>query len=141
MIASHTVLECAMRRSSSLNRLLARSPALPEGDQMESQRDDKARMMARHEMVMGLIDNNARQLRCDNQRHGVEIERKLAVRAAALPGAPPSSLAVIAECDQRLAVIDEEEHRLAAERDWLAATLAAFDAAADGLDTKEDFNG
>jgi len=141
MIASNTVLECAMRRSSSLNRLLARSPALPEGDQMESQRDDKARMMARHEMVMGLIDNNARQLRCDNQRHGVEIERKLAVRAAALPGAPPSSQAVIAECDQRLAVIDEEEHRLAAERDWLAATLAAFDAAADGLKTKEDFNG
>ena len=33
------------------------------------------------------------------------------------------------------------EHRLAAERDWLAATLAAFDAAADGLNTKEDFNG
>jgi hypothetical protein len=141
MIASHTVLECAMRRSSSLNRLLARSPALPEGDQMESQRDDKARMMARHEMVMGLIDNNARQLRCDNQRHGVEIERKLAVRAAAMPGAPPSALAVIAECDQRLAVIDEEEHRLATERDWLAATLAAFDAGADGLNTKEDFNG
>ena len=69
---------------------------------MESQRDAKARMMARHEMVMGLIDNNARRLRCDNQRHGVEIERKLAVRAAALPGAPPSSQAAIAECDERL---------------------------------------
>jgi uncharacterized small protein (DUF1192 family) len=142
MIASNTALECAMRCSSSLNCLLARSPALPEGDQMESRRDDKARMMARHEMVMGLIDNNARQLRCDNQRHGVEIERKLAVRsAAALPDAPPSLLAVIAECDQRLAVLDEEERRLAAERDWLTATLAAFDAAADGLNTKEDFNG
>jgi hypothetical protein len=141
MIANNTALECAMRCSSSLNCLLARSPALPEGDQMEFERDDKARMMARHEMVMGLIDNNARQLRCDNQRHGVEIERKLAVRAAALPGAPPSSRAVIAECDQRLAIIDEEEHRLAAERDWLAATLAAFDAEADGLNTKEDFNG
>ena len=108
---------------------------------MQSQLDDRARMQARHEMVMGLIDNNARQLRCDNQRHGVEIERKLAVRAAALPGAPPSSQAAIAECDQRLAVIDEEEHRLAAERDWLSATLAAFDAAAGGLNTKEDFNG
>ena len=130
-----------MRCSSTLNCFQPRGSAFPEGDRMESQRDDKARMKARHEMVMGLIDNNARQLRCDNQRHGVEIERKLAVRAAALPGAPPSSLAVIAECDQRLAVIDEEEHRLAAERDWLAATLAAFDAAADGLNTKEDFNG
>ncbi|SIN91295.1 hypothetical protein SAMN05443247_00667 [Bradyrhizobium erythrophlei] len=108
---------------------------------MESQRDDKARMMARHEMVMGLIDNNARQLRCDNQRHGVEIERKLAVRTAALPGAAPSSQAAIAECDERLAVIDEEEHRLAAERDWLTATLAAFDAAADEPNTKEDFDG
>jgi uncharacterized small protein (DUF1192 family) len=110
---------------------------------MESQRDDKVRMVARHEMVMGLIDNNARQLRCDNQRHGVEIERKLAVRAAALPGAPlsSSSQAAIAECDQRLAVIDEEEHRLAAERDWLTATLAAFDAAADEPNTKEEFNG
>ena len=130
-----------MRCSSSLNCFMARSPALPEGDEMESQRDDKARMIGRHEMVMGLIDNNARQLRCDNQRHGVEIERKLAVRAAALPGAPPSSLAVIAECDRRLAVIDEEEHRLAAERDWLTATLAAFDAAADEPNTKEEFNG
>jgi hypothetical protein len=142
MIASNTALECAKRCSSSLNCLLALNPAaLVEGDQMESQRDDKARMMARHEVVMGLIDNNARQLRCDNQRHRIEIERKLAVRAAALSGAPLSSQAVIAECDQRLAVIDEEEHRLAAERDWLTATLAAFDAAADGLDTKEDFNG
>jgi hypothetical protein len=141
MIASNTALECVMRCGSSLNCLLARSLALPEGGEMEFQRDDKARMMARHEMVMGLIDNNARQLRCDNQRHGVEIERKLAVRAAALPGAPPSSQAVIEECDQRLAVIDEEEHRLAAERDWLTTTLAAFDAAADGSDTKEDFNG
>jgi hypothetical protein len=108
---------------------------------MESQRDDKARMMARHEMVMGLIDNNARRLRCDNQRHGVEIERKLAVRAAALPGAPPSSQAAIAECDERLAVFDEEEHRLATERDWLTATLAAFDAAADEPNTKENFDG
>jgi hypothetical protein len=141
MIASHTALECAKRCSSSSSRFLVRSPALPEGDQMESQRDDKARMRARHEMVMGLIDNNARQLRCDNQRHGVEIERKLAVRAAALSGAPLSSQAAISECDHRLAVIDEEEHRLAAERDWLTATLAAFDAAADDLVTKEDFNG
>ena len=58
---------------------------------MESQGDDKVRMVARHEMVMGLIDNNARQLRCDNQRHGVEIERQLAVRAAALHGAPSFS--------------------------------------------------
>jgi hypothetical protein len=141
MIASNTALECAMRCSSSLSCFTARSPALPEGDEMESQRDDKARTMARHEMVMGLIDNNARQLRCDNQRHGVEIERKLAVRTAALPGAAPSSQAAIAECDERLAVIDEEEHRLAAERDWLTATLAAFDAAADEPNTKEDFDG
>jgi len=108
---------------------------------MQSELDDRARMQARHEMVMSLIDNNARQLRCDNQRHGVEIERQLAVRAAALPGAPSSSLAAIAECDQRLAVLDEEEHRLAAERDWLTATLTAFDAAADEPDTKEDLNG
>jgi hypothetical protein len=141
MIASKTAPECAMRCSLPLNCLLARSPALPEGDQMESRRDDKARMLARHEMVMGLIDNNARQLRCHNQRHGVEIERKLAVRAAALSGAPLSSQAAIAECDQRLAVIDEQEHRLAAERDWLTATLTAFDAAAEEPETKEDFNG
>ena len=108
---------------------------------MQSEIDHRARMQARHEMVMGLIDNNARQLRCDNQRHGVEIERKLAVRATALSGAPLFSQAAIAECDQRLKVIDEEAHRLASERDWLTTTLAAFDAAADGSDTKEDFNG
>jgi hypothetical protein len=141
MIVSNTAPERAMRCSSTLNCFQPGSPAFPEGDRMESQRDDKARMKARHEMVMGLIDNNARQLRCDNQRHGVEIERKLAVRAAALRGAPPSSLAVIEECDQRLAIIDDEERRLAAERDWLTTTLAAFDAAADEPDTKEDFNG
>jgi hypothetical protein len=141
MIASNTAPECAMRCSSPLNCLLVRSPAFPEGDQMESQRDDKARMVARHEMVMGLIDNNARQLRCDNQRHGVEIERKLAVHAAALPGVSPSSQAAIAECDRRLAVIEEEAHRLASERDWLTTTLAAFDAAADEPNTKEDLNG
>src|ERR1700732_2341696 len=141
MIASNTAPEHAMRCSSTLNCFQPRGSAFPEGDRMESQRDDKARMKARHEMVMGLIDNNARQLRCDNQRHGVEIERQLAVRAAALHGAPSSSRAAITECDQRLAVIDEEEHRLTAERDWLIKTLAAFDAAANGPDTKEDFNG
>src|ERR1700731_2779232 len=119
MIASNTAPEHAMRCSSTLNCFQPRGSAFPEGDRMESQRDDKARMKARHEMVMGLIDNNARLLRCDNQRHGVEIERKLAVRAAALPGAPSSSQAAIAECGQRLAVIDEEEHRLPARRDWL----------------------
>src|SRR5260370_40171760 len=122
MIASNTALECAMRCSSSLSCFTARSPALPEGDEMESQRDDKARMMARHEMVMGLIDNNARRLRCDNQRHGVEIERKLAVRAAALPGAPPSSQAAIAEGDERLAVLDEEKHRTAPQPRWVDGT-------------------
>jgi hypothetical protein len=76
------------------NRLSPPVAAHPEGDHMQSELDDRARMTARHAMVMGLIDNNARQLRCDNQRHGVEIERLLAVRAAALPGAPSSSLAV-----------------------------------------------
>jgi hypothetical protein len=141
MIASNTARERVRRRSSSSNCFLVRSPALPEGDHMESQRDDKARVVARHEMVMGLIDNNARQLRCDNRRHGIEIERKLAVRSAALSGAPLSSQAAIAECDRRLAALDVEEHRLGAERDWLSATLAAFDAAADEPDTKEDFNG
>lgn len=106
---------------------------------MQSERKGSARMMARHEMVMRLIDNNARQLRCDNQRHGVEIERQLAVRAAAQPGAPTAAQTAIAECDQRLAVIAEEDRRLGAERDWLTRMLAAFDVAADG--PEEDFNG
>lgn len=106
---------------------------------MQSEREDRARMMARHEMVMGLIDNNARQLRCDNQRHGVEIERQLAVRAAAQLGAPTAVQATIAECDRRLEDLDEEDRRLSVERDWLTTTLATFDAAAEG--PEEDFNG
>jgi hypothetical protein len=106
---------------------------------MQSEREHKARMMARHEMVMGLIDNNARQLRCDNQRHGIEIERQLAVRAAAQPGALTAAHAAIAECDRRLEDVEEEERRLGAERDWLTETLATFDAAADR--PEEDFNG
>lgn len=106
---------------------------------MEPQHD-KARMVARHQMVMGLIDNNARQLRCDNLRHGVEMERQLAVRAAAQPGAPTAFKAAVTECDQRLAEIAEQERKLNAEREWLTAALAAFDAA-DGPDIKENFNG
>jgi hypothetical protein len=108
---------------------------------MQFKRDHKVRMVARHEMVMRLIDNNARQLRCDNQRHGVEIERQLAARAATLAGASPPLLEAVARCDQRLAEIDEEGCRLTAERDWLTATLTAFDAETVGSDKREDFNG
>ncbi|MGY4299794.1 hypothetical protein ACVWXN_007889 [Bradyrhizobium sp. i1.4.4] len=110
-----------------------------EGDHMQSDREDRARMTARHEMVMGLIDNNARQLRCDNQRHGIEIERQLAVRETAEPGTRAAAHAAMAECDRRLADIDEEDRRLSAERDWLTTTLATFDAAKDR--PEEDFNG
>ena len=108
---------------------------------MQSEPDHKAQMVARHEMVMRLIDNNARQLRCDNQRHGAEIERQLAARAAAAAGASPPLLEAVAQCDRRLAEIDDEGRRLAAERDWLTAALATFDAEAVGSGSKEDFNG
>ena len=108
---------------------------------MQSGPSDRTRMVVRHEMVMALIDNNLRQLRCDNRRRGVEFERQLTVRAAALPGAPPQLQTAVAECDRRLAEIDEEGRRLGAARDWLTATLAAFDADADGSDAKEDLDG
>ncbi len=135
------MLAFVMLRRSSSDGPRECGITFPEDDRMESRRDNKARMVARHEMVMRLIDNNARQLRCDNQRHGVEIERQLAARAAARPGAPASFGEALAVCDRRLADIDEEDRKLGVERDWLTATLAAFDAEADGPDSKEGFNG
>jgi hypothetical protein len=115
--------------------------ALVEGCHMQFEHDDKGRMVARHEMVMKLIDNNARQLRCDNQRHGIEIERQLAARAAAVSDPQRALVEAVERCDQRLAAIDEEERRLTAERDWLTEALAAFDAAAAKPDPKEGFDG
>lgn len=108
---------------------------------MQFEQDDKARMVARHAMVMKLIDNNARQLRCDNQRHGVEIERQLAARAATVADPQRALVETVARCDQRLAAIDEEERRLTAERDWLTEALAAFDAATAEPESKERFDG
>jgi hypothetical protein len=107
---------------------------------MESQFDDRARMTTRHEIVMGLIDVNVRQMRCDNQRHGIEIERQTAVRDAALPGAPSNLRESIEGCNRRLAELDEENLRLMVERDWLSAALASFDAAGVPSE-KGDHNG
>ncbi len=97
---------------------------------MATNEADRERMIARHDLVVRIIEINSQQMRCQSARAGLEIERACAVRDAALPDAAPDLVEVIAALDARMAAFAAEDAKLAAQRDFLDAGLAEFDAAA-----------
>jgi len=94
---------------------------------MATKEEDRARMIARHNLVVSIIEINSQQMRSQSARAGLEIERACAVRDAALPGASPDLAGVIEELDRRMAALANEIQRLAARRDFLNAGLIEFD--------------
>jgi hypothetical protein len=98
-----------------------------ENAAMMTKEEDRARMMARHDLVVSIIDLNSRQLRCAGARAGLDIERACALRDAALPNAPADAAELARRFERRMADLDEESRKLATQREFIEATLRAFD--------------
>jgi hypothetical protein len=94
---------------------------------MTTKEEDGARMLARHDLVVSIIDINSRQLRCASARAGLDIERACALRDAALPNAPADAAQLARTLERRMAELDEESRKLATQREFIEATLQALD--------------
>ncbi len=95
-----------------------------EAAELEKARE---RMLARHKLIEAMIRNNELQLKNESARGGAEIERARAVRDAALPGASAATIAEVEDMAQRLRELEDDRERLAAEREWLNASLLEFE--------------
>jgi hypothetical protein len=97
-----------------------RGPQMTEEEAQELE-SARARMIARHKLIEGMIRNNELQLKNESARGGAEIERECALRDAARPDAGPQQVAA------RLDKLEDEHRRLVAEREWLNVSLLEFE--------------
>lgn len=93
-------------------------------DEAETIMTARARMVARHKLIEGMIRNNELQLKNESARGGAEIERASALRDRA---AGTGSDAEVRHLDQRLSLLQDEHRRLVSEREWLNASLLDFE--------------
>jgi hypothetical protein len=91
-------------------------------------------MLARHKLIEAMIDNNLRQLKFDNARGVVDIERAYALRDIERDANDPRPAERLAEIDRRIERLEDEHRSLVTEREWLNKSLLEFDdqAAANG---------
>ena len=87
----------------------------------------RARMIARHKLIEGMIRNNELQLKNESARGGAEIERECALRDVAKPDASMEAQGELARVTERLRALDKEHQRLVAEREWLNTSLLEFE--------------
>jgi hypothetical protein len=120
-------------RAAPGDRLLA-GPGWPlwpeqatENAAMMTKEEERARMLARHDLVVSIIDLNSRQLRCASAKAGLDIERARAVRDAALPDAPAEAVEEVRAVERRMADIDEESRKLVKQREFVEAALRELD--------------
>ena len=102
-------------------------PAVSMEGSLSAQSADRARMLARHKLIEGLIEVTARQQRCEIARAGLDFERAYALREAAAADRATEQDGLIEAIELRIAGLDDEIRRLAVERDFLAAALTEFD--------------
>ena len=103
-----------------------RGPQKPPADPAE-QELARQHMLARHKLIEGMIRNNELQLKNESARGGAEIEREVALRDAAKPGAGPTAKAELESVTARLRALQAEHARLVAEREWLNSSLLEFE--------------
>lgn len=103
-----------------------RGPQITAEEAAELERA-RQRMIARHKLIEAMIHNNELQLKNESARGGAEIERECALRDAARSGAGPEAHAELETTTKRLRALEEEHRRLAAEREWLNASLLEFE--------------
>jgi chromosome segregation ATPase len=86
-------------------------------------------MIARHQLIEGMIRNNEQQLRNESARGGAEIELECARRDAAQAGTSAGIEArrEFERLTARFKALNDEHARLVAEREWLNAALLQFD--------------
>lgn len=87
----------------------------------------RARMIARHKLIEGMIRNNELQLKNESARGGAEIERECALRDVGLPNASGEAQGELARVTERLRGLEKEHQRLVAEREWLNTSLLEFE--------------
>ena len=96
----------------------------------------RARMIARHKLIEGMIHNHELQLKNESARGGAEIERECALRDMAKPGAGEDMKAELDKVTARLLALREEHSRLVAEREWLNASLLEFESGPSAFEHK-----
>jgi hypothetical protein len=103
-----------------------RGPQITAEDAAELERA-RERMLARHKLSEGMIRNNELQLKNESARGGAEIELECARRDVAKGDAGPAVHSELEKATARLQALQEEHQRLAAEREWLNASLLEFE--------------
>ena len=103
-----------------------RGPQITGEDAAELERA-RERMLARHKLIEGMIRNNELQLKNESARGGAEIELECARRDVAKGDAGPAAQTELEKATARLQALQEEHQRLAAEREWLTASLLEFE--------------
>lgn len=89
--------------------------------------DGKERMLKRHEIVVRIIEANSRRLHLENERNGLDIERRIAERDVSAAPDDDAIRARLATLQSKIAEAQAACLKLEAERDWLDQSLAAFD--------------
>src|SRR5262249_10520606 len=102
-----------------------RGPQITEEEADELERA-RARMIARHRLIEGIIRNNEMQLKNESARGGAEIELECAKRDLAGAGGPEAH-AERERVTARLQALRDEHQRLVIEREWLNTSLLEFD--------------
>lgn len=89
--------------------------------------DGRDRMLKRHEIVVRIIDANAKDLRLANAFIGLDVERRNAERELTAAAPPTGAREALADIEKRMDAIDQDRAKLAAEKAWLDEVLAEFD--------------
>lgn len=89
--------------------------------------DGRQRMLERHEIVVKIIEANARRLHLENEINGLDIERRVAERDLRAAPNDRAARALLAEIETKITGSRNERLKLDAECEWLDHTLAEFD--------------
>lgn len=89
--------------------------------------DGRQRMLQRHEIVVKIIEVNARRLHVENEINGLDIERRVAERDLVAEQNDSAARALLANIESKISTSRTESLKLEAERDWLEQVLAEFD--------------
>lgn len=89
--------------------------------------DGRQHMLQRHEIVVKIIEANARRLHLENEINGLDIERRVAERDLVAAPNDGAARALLAEIQSKISISRNERLKLDAECDWLDHTLAEFD--------------
>jgi hypothetical protein len=104
----------------------SRGPQMTEEEAKELELA-RQHMLDRHQLIMGMIQNNEKQLKNESARGGAEIERECVLRNITATGESADAQAELHTVTARLHKLEEEHRRLVVEREWLNTSLLEFE--------------